>query len=188
MRVTELASGLLREKVSEGDVAIDATAGRGRDTLLLATLVGASGRVHAFDVQPEAIESTRSLLKQFGVDERCALHLRCHSEMTAALPVENRGKVAAVVFNLGYLPGSDHVVTTSPATSGKALRSAMDMLQAGGRLICVCYTGHPGGEEESDAVVALARSAEQEGWRVSLSGHEPGSGRPWVACLDRGLV
>ncbi|MFM7397885.1 MAG: rRNA methyltransferase, partial [Verrucomicrobiota bacterium] len=62
MRVTETAADVLRATLSDGDVAIDGTAGRGRDTLLLAGLVGASGRVHAFDVQAEAIDATRALL------------------------------------------------------------------------------------------------------------------------------
>ena len=188
MRVTELAGALLRETLKEGDLALDGTAGRGRDTQLLAALVGPAGRVHAFDVQPEAVESTRALLAEAGLLDRCTLHLRCHSEIAAALPAENRGKVAAAVFNLGYLPGSDHAVTTAPGTTLSALRATMDLLRPGGRLVCVCYTGHPGGSDEAEQVLALAMAAKSEGWEVSVLGREAGTDRPWIADFKRRLV
>ena len=50
------------EHVSPGEICIDATAGRGRDTLFLCELVGEGGKVFAFDIQEEAINSTRELL------------------------------------------------------------------------------------------------------------------------------
>jgi ubiquinone/menaquinone biosynthesis C-methylase UbiE len=52
------------QAVSKGNVVVDATCGRGRDTLVLSQLVGKNGEVHAFDVQIEAISATRRLLEQ----------------------------------------------------------------------------------------------------------------------------
>ena len=43
--------------LKEGDVAIDATAGNGYDTLKLCKAVGNSGKVYAFDIQKDAIEN-----------------------------------------------------------------------------------------------------------------------------------
>lgn len=188
MRVTETAADLLRATLSEGDVAIDGTAGRGRDALLLAGLVGACGRVHAFDVQAEAIDSTRALLAQAGLLDRCTLHRRCHAEMTSAVPACDHGRVGAAIFNLGYLPGGDHAVTTCAETTLKALEAAVGSLRPGGRLICVCYTGHPGGEDEAESVHAWMTAKAGEGLELTVEGREPGTGRPWLACLTRGQV
>lgn len=186
MRVSETAADLLRATLSQGDVAIDGTAGRGRDTLLLAGLVGAGGRVHAFDVQAEAMDATRALLAEAGLLDRCTLHHRCHAEMTAAVPARDHGRVGAAIFNLGYLPGGDHSLTTSAGTTLTALRSAVEMLRPGGMLVCACYTGHPGGEEEAESVHAWMRAKAREGLELTVEGREPGSGRPWLACLTRG--
>lgn len=188
MRVTETAADLLRATLSEGDVAVDGTAGRGRDTLLLADLVGSGGRVHAFDVQAEAIDSTRALLARAGLLGRCALHHRCHAEMTAAVPAFDHGRVGAAIFNLGYLPGGDQSVRTRTDTTLKALGAALEMLRPGGRLICVCYTGHTGGEEEAEAAHAWMTAMAKEGLELTVEGREPGSGRPWIGSLTRGRV
>lgn len=188
MRLTETAAELLRGTLSEGDVAIDGTAGRGRDTFLLAELVGPTGRVHAFDLQAEAIASTGALLAEAGLLGRCTLHHRCHAEMSSAVPSPDHGRVGAAIFNLGYLPGGDRSVTTRTGTTLAALRTARDILRPGGRLICVCYTGHPGGEEEAEAVHAWMTAAAEDGLELSVTGREPGTGRPWLACLTRGRV
>ena len=49
-----LSHKFISEHVKSGDVCIDATAGRGRDTLFLCELVGEEGKVFAFDIQEEA--------------------------------------------------------------------------------------------------------------------------------------
>ena len=48
-----------------GKVAVDATIGKGNDTLKLLKVVGENGFVYGFDVQEDAIEKTRVLLKDF---------------------------------------------------------------------------------------------------------------------------
>lgn len=49
--ILPFAHSLLRQALKAGGRALDATAGNGHDTLLLAQLVGETGRVWAFDVQ-----------------------------------------------------------------------------------------------------------------------------------------
>ena len=49
----------LQQWLRPGDRAVDATCGNGRDTLLLARLVGEEGRVWALDIQAEALARTR---------------------------------------------------------------------------------------------------------------------------------
>jgi hypothetical protein len=50
-----------------------------------------------------------------------------------------------VAFNLGYLPGGDKQLKTGAETTLRALKAASNVLQAGGLISVVAYTGHPGG-------------------------------------------
>lgn len=185
MRLTDLAHALLAETVGPGGRAIDATAGNGHDTLFLARQVGPSGSVLALDIQPAAVATTRARLCQAGLDARGDIRLADHAGLASHLPDDFRGATDGVVLNLGYLPGSDHAVTTRPAGTLAALRAALDTLRAGGRLVCVAYTGHPGGEEEGEAVAAFAEDCRERGHRVDIHRREPGSGKPWLLAVTR---
>jgi predicted methyltransferase len=185
IRVTERAQGLAGEVIRAGDIAVDATAGKGRDTAFLAQTVGPSGHVHAFDIQADALQSTRSLLDLAGLTERTTLHHRSHAELSATLPAAHRGRLAAVIFNLGYLPGGNPAVITQPTTTAQALRAAYDELRPGGRVVCVAYTGHPGGPEESDVVLAFAQEQESLGRSVERIGYYPNPGKPWILVVEK---
>lgn len=131
-----------------GALAVDATAGNGYDTLFLAQGVGVQGHVYAFDIQPEAIAQTKSLLERHGLLDRVTLLATDHREMGRIVPPN----VKAVMFNLGYLPGGDRRIITQPSSTIEALQAALALLAPGGRISLVIYTGHPGGPEELKAV------------------------------------
>ena len=139
-----LARDALSLALQAGDHVIDATMGNGHDTLFLAEKVGSGGHVYAFDIQEEAVEATRRLLEEHGFSERVTLFRRSHAEMAEAVP----GPVAAVVFNLGWLPGGNHVVTTRCESTEKAVLSALEMLQPGGIITLCVYPGHGEGNRE----------------------------------------
>lgn len=142
-RITEYVHDLIRSRVRPGDHVIDATMGNGHDTLFLAQLVGPEGKVYAYDIQPQAVESTRKLLEEKDVIERTELILGSHSEM-----VHEENSIGLIVFNLGYLPGSDKVITTTGSTTIQAIKRALHCLQIGGLVIVVIYWGHTNGKEE----------------------------------------
>ncbi len=152
----DFAHALIQARLEAGDWAVDATAGNGHDTLFLAHLVGSAGRVFAFDVQAEAIASTRQRLLAAGVAERCTLIHDGHQNLAQQLPAEARGKLAAVMFNLGWLPGHDKTCITRTDTTLEAVAHALEWLRPGGLLTIVVYPGHDGGEVESEAVAAWA--------------------------------
>jgi len=184
-RVTERARHLAQEVLRPGDIALDGTAGKGRDTATLAQAVGPTGHVHGFDIQPEAIAATRNLLELAGLAPRATLHHRSHAELGATLPPAHRGRLGAAIFNLGYLPGGDAGIITKPESTATALRAAYQELRAGGRIICVAYTGHPGGMEESDVVLAFALEREAAGDPVERHGLVPNPGKPWVLVVTK---
>ncbi len=141
---------------------MDATAGNGHDAVFLAGLVGDAGCVHVFDVQQQALQSAASRLQEHGLAHRTQLHCAGHETMAAIIPESLHGRIAAVTFNLGFLPGSDKQVTTQPETTLPALNAALDLVRPGGAVSVVCYAGHPGGEEETHAVAAWAAGLKHE--------------------------
>jgi ubiquinone/menaquinone biosynthesis C-methylase UbiE len=150
-RPTARAHREIAAVVREGDLVVDATAGNGHDTLFLAKLVGETGSVVAFDVQAQAIASTRERLGAEGLLERVKLVHGSHGTIAEHAAA---GNVAAVMFNLGYLPGGDHGVITRTEETLRALDGALGVLRPGGILTIVCYPGHEGGDAESAAVTA----------------------------------
>ena len=150
--LTQLAHELLAEHLQPGDIAIDATAGNGHDTLFLARRVGPTGEVHAYDIQAEALQETRRRVQEAGCDAWVRLHPGSHAQLLPTLQADCRGRVAAVVFNLGYLPGGDRHTTTQNDSTLAALEQALALLRPGGALSVLAYRGHPGGRDEARAV------------------------------------
>lgn len=164
-----LAQQRVREVVQKGDSVIDATLGNGHDALFLAQLIGASGHLYGFDVQPAAISVTQQRLKQHHLSPRATLYECGHEAMAQVIPAEQHGHIKAVMFNLGYLPGNDHTVRTRSATTLRALQSARTLLAPDGIITIVAYTGHPHGREETKEVKAWARGLEEKGYIVDIT-------------------
>lgn len=163
-RPTQIAWMLLREVIREGDLVIDATAGNGHDTAFLAECVGPDGRVLAFDVQAGAITSASARIDSLGLSPRVEFRQVSHARMEE---FAGDGSASAVMFNLGYLPGEDHALTTTASETLTALEAATRILAPGGALTLLCYPGHPAGDEEARAVDAWLPSLTLRGWRIA---------------------
>lgn len=164
-RLTERAHELCQAKIAPGDVVVDATAGNGHDTLFLGQCVGASGTVYAFDRQADAIRATARRLESAELKNAVLLQVD-HANLQASIPREHHGRIAAVMFNLGYLPGGDKTVITSATSTLPAIEQSLDLFRSGGILTVLCYPGHPGGDEETAAVRTLLRSLPAETYDV----------------------
>ncbi len=141
---------VISEKVQPGDICIDATAGRGNDTLFLAKLVGETGHVTAFDIQQDAVDSTRELLAANGMSDRADVLLKSHSEMDEAA---EENTVSCITFNFGWLPKGDHNVFTNKSTSIPAIEKGLKLLKSGGVMTLIIYYGRETGFEERDALL-----------------------------------
>ncbi|AHM65084.1 SAM-dependent methyltransferase [Paenibacillus polymyxa] len=158
--VLSYAHQLVAARVQPGDTAIDATVGTGADTLFLAKAAGKRGRVYGFDIQQAALDYARRRLEEDSSSSlaEVSLLLQGHEQMREAVPDLLHGKVAAVMFNLGYLPseGADLTVITHTDSTLVALEAALHLLRPRGILSAVLYPGHAGGREEAEAVLQWA--------------------------------
>ncbi len=165
-QIIPFANSLIARALQPGGLAVDATAGNGNDTLHMARLAGPRGLVHAFDVQQDALDNTRQRLDQEGLAARVLLHASGHERLAECIPPDQHGRISAVMFNLGYLPGSDKQIITRPQTTLAALEAARTLLAPGGGISVLCYTGHPGGAGEAEKVLQWAQSLDFAAFRV----------------------
>lgn len=140
-----------------------------------------SWQVVSFDIQDMALESARARLTEVGLAMSVEFIKDSHEHMNRYLsgtlslsPAEFQantpvaalagalakiragravsGQLAAVMFNLGYLPGGDKGLVTRPESTLPSLGEALEALAPGGILSVHAYGGHPGGLEEMEAV------------------------------------
>jgi len=167
---------LLAEKISNGELAVDLTAGNGYDTLMLWRQVGVSGQVISFDIQPAALSSTQRRLEEQGATVRCWCGQGCQLGRVAGVDLVNAGHQHlrdylptaphAIVANLGYFPSGDKAITTLPETTLQALQQSAELLAPCGRLAVVVYTGHPGAAAEASAVDSFFAGLEPDAFQV----------------------
>ena len=88
--------------------------------------------------------------------------------MLRSLPrrVLEAASASLIVFNLGWLPGSDKTVMTTAETTARALRAAERAVRAGGCVSVTLYPGHDEGRREEESVLAHATALPQGEWSV----------------------
>lgn len=130
-----------------GDTAVDFTMGNGHDTAFLSLTVGETGHVYAFDIQKEALESTKKTLTAEGCPENYTLIHDSHHRVEAYV----KEPIRAGMFNLGYMPGNGNKeLTTKRETTLPAVEAAIRLLAPGGVLLVAVYPGHAEGEAEGN--------------------------------------
>lgn len=166
-KITDINKLYLENVISEGDVVVDATMGNGYDTKYLAQRVGESGFVYSFDIQQEALKSTKKKLEKENLLERTKLILDGHENMDKYIIDK---EVSCVLFNLGYLPRADHNVITRPQTTIKAIEHSLKLLKPHGVISIAIYTGHEGGMDEKESVYNFVKNLSQNEFNVLESG------------------
>lgn len=158
------ARELIENALFPGARAIDATMGNGHDTAWLCELVGENGKVYAFDVQQEAVDRTAERLQTAGFASRAELFCLGHEHMAEAV----REQVDAIVFNLGWLPGAEHGVTTQTSTTLRAVDAALDLLKEEAVMTVCIYPGHEEGTKELRALLDWARRLDDRRYDAML--------------------
>ncbi len=166
--LTQTAHTVIQQHLQAGDTAIDATVGNGHDTVFLARLTGPNGCVYGFDTQPSALASARLKLEQHRLGSRVTLINDSHARIAELVPKTQHGKVKAVMFNLGYLPGSDKTVITQSASTLAALNAALQILAPEGVITILAYPGHNGGDQETSSVQTWCEQLDSQRYAVSV--------------------
>ena len=150
------------------DTIIDATAGNGKDSLMLASMLFPSDSDYTFDntndhndhakpqlisidIQQRACENTQSLLEENLPPDIIKNHIQVLHGSHAPLPSLPKESVGLICYNLGYLPGADkEAFQTQMMTTIYSLADAALLLRPGGLLSVMSYPGN--GWEEHCAV------------------------------------
>jgi SAM-dependent methyltransferase len=145
------------------DTAIDATCGNGRDTLALAKLLP-RGRLIGLDIQPQALENTKALLKKNLPPEaldKISLFQQSHTDFPVSRPVH------LIVYNLGYLPGSNNKeFTTLEKSTLESLSNALEIIDLGGVISLTTYPGHAEGYKEHTACLNYLTNLNPKTWGI----------------------
>lgn len=162
----QIAHKIIAEHVKPGGFCIDATAGRGNDTVFLCSLVGENGKVLAFDIQEEAIQSAKALIKENNYESICSIYLDSHSNIGK---YAQDGSVDCITFNLGWLPAGDHDIFTRAETTIPAIETGLKLLKKGGLMSICIYYGGRSGYEERDALLEYLKTLDNYEYTVILS-------------------
>ncbi len=166
INTTTLAKDFIKENVKNGDVVIDATMGRGNDTLFLKQLVGKDGFVYAFDIQEEALQSTKNKLIENNLYNNISFILDGHQNIDKYIKENN---ISCVVFNFGYLPKANHSIATKPHTSILAIEKSLQILKIKGIISLCVYQGGDTGFEEKDAILNFVKTLDYNKYTVIVS-------------------
>ena len=120
-----------------------------------------------FDIQPEAITSTRARLEKQGL----TAELICDSHANL-LQYVRPGTADIVMFNFGWLPGADHSVFSTADSSIPALEAALAALRAPidaffeDVLSAILYSGRVIGTDEKQSILGWLRALPLEKYTV----------------------
>lgn len=165
LNTLSLAHDFVQQHVPQGGFCIDATAGRGGDTLFLSRLVGEAGKVLAFDIQQQAVDITKRRLEEAGCTNVQVL-LDSHANMGN---YAQAGTVDAILFNFGYLPGGDHRIYTRAQSSIAAIQAGLELLKPNGVMSLCIYHGGDNGDEEKDALLRYFRTIDAKQYTVLVT-------------------
>jgi predicted methyltransferase len=171
--LVKLAHQCVAEHVKSGDFVIDATVGNGHDTAFLLDLVRPDGHVFGFDIQQTAIDQANQRFAGELPSACLTLFRTDHAAMRATIPQPYHGRISVVMFNLGYLPGSDKHVKTQSKSTIAALAAAADLISLGGLITVLAYPGHDGGGDETSDVDQWRLGLDTGQYRTALLENNP---------------
>lgn len=154
-------------RLKKDDLVIDATIGNGHDSSFLLKNLLPEGILFGFDIQQQAIEATRVLIKNENplLEEKKAFFLekKCHSLIDEiAYPKE----VSLVIYNLGYLPGADKSVTTATSTTLTSIKKALLLLKSLGLITITIYPGHTEGKNEANHIEEFIKTLDHKCFQI----------------------
>lgn len=155
-KVLDFVRNVISKRIKNSDICVDATCGRGNDTLFLAKV---SKKVYAFDIQKEAINASKELLKDY---ENVIFINDSHENVFEYVSED----INIAMFNLGYLPKGDKSITTKSSSTINSIDAILKKLSINGIVSVVCYPGHQEGYIESKELLEYLRGINQKDYDI----------------------
>lgn len=144
--------------LKEARFVIDATSGNGYDTVFLAQNTPDETKIFAYDIQKKAIEEAKKNIQELGLEKKVEFFHQSHKNFL-------QKKADLIVYNLGYLPGSDKKIKTEIK---ETLCSVKNALAIASSISITMYPGHPEGAEEKKGLMNFVESLDPRAWNVSF--------------------
>ena len=142
-------------------LCIDATCGNGGDTAFLCRLAGPEGRVLGFDIQPEAVTSTRARLEKQGL----TAELICDSHANLLQYVRpGTGRHRDVQLRLAARGRPQRLLHSRQQHPCAGSRPRA--LRTGGVLSAILYSGRVIGTDEKQSILGWLRALPLEKYTV----------------------
>lgn len=153
---------LMSNYIDDVDVAIDLTAGNGYDCKTILEELKPQ-KLYAFDIQSQAKTSTLKLLGDHGFNlDNFEFIVDSHENIDSYI----HDKIDFAIYNLGYLPKSDHTITTDYKRVIKSIEALFPLLNHKGIILMTFYPGHKQGLEESEHIPNFLKKLNQNQYTV----------------------
>lgn len=177
--INRLVHKIIQEHITNQSICLDATCGNGHDTLFLATK---SQYVYGIDIQEAAIQSTKQRLLDANIDN-VSLILGSHDQLVQLIDPTIQFDI--VMYNLGYLPSSNHHIITKADSTIASLEQVLLRLNPKGLITLTIYTGHPGGQEEALAIDAFVASLDSKAYLVQTTRFINRNNSPYIIVIEK---
>lgn len=159
-----MAQRIILPRLLDAEVLVDATAGNGKDALFLAQNSNTNAELWLFDIQTQALKASADLLSSADIDKNVHYIEDNHAHIDKHI----HKTIDIIMFNLGYLPGSDRTVTTDAQNTLIAIDKSMKLLKPGGIITIVAYPGYPTGKIEMEHVCEYLARLDQRQFTVAV--------------------
>lgn len=151
--MVEISHEFLKPVLHPQAVCVDGTFGTGKDSVFF--LNQKVKKVIAFEIQKEAIDACTI------TDPRFILNPAGHENMDEYIQEE----IDAIIFNFGYCPGLDPLISTKWQTSCTAVKKGLSLLKQKGRMALVLYP-HEQGRIEAEKIESML--SELDAYKYSI--------------------
>lgn len=172
--ISKIAQSIIISYSASFNTAVDATLGNGYDTDFLSRNFK---KVYSFDIQESAIKNYESKKK-----DNTVLIVDSHENFKTYI----NEKVDCIMYNLGFLPGSDKHITTTVESTVKSIKEGLELLNLGGLMTIAIYIGHEEGKREKDAIMNLLTNLSKKQYGVMLHSFlNRNSSAPLLAVIEK---
>lgn len=149
---------LIKNYIDEVSIAVDMTCGNGIDSKIILDNFNVK-KLYCFDIQKEAIDNTKELLKSYFKYE---LILDNHKNFDKYV----KENIDFVIYNLGYLPKGDKNITTNYLDVKASLVKVLKKLNKKAVIFITFYPGHFFGKIESIEILKFLENLNQKEYIV----------------------